>query len=285
MRSRDARSATDERYHRRAMNDCLALRGISKSYEAGIRGCSATVRVLRELDLDVSAGEIVAVSAAPSAGKTTLLLCGAGLLRPDRGSVSWFGRPPRRDASNRPDGIAYASDRPFPYAFLSVREALEYAAIVRDLPLGDSSARVAQALERTNLAAVAHRRVDALNAAQLSRMALAGALLARPRLLLVDDLSSGGDSATAHELLCLVRSAAADGAGVVVAGRLVAWLAATDVGAQPRARTRFVSLVGGRIEAPADEPIAVVPRAPGTLAPARVAELPQPSTARHNEAR
>jgi len=276
--------ARGERYPRRAMNDCLSLRGIAKSYEAGIRGCSATVTVLRDLDLDVSCGEIVAISGAPSAGKTTLLLCAAGLLRPDRGTVSWFGRPSRRDAANRPDGIVYASDRPFPYAFLSVREALEYAAIVRDLPFADSSARVAQALERTNLAAIAHRRVDELDGAQLSRLAFAGALLARPRLLLIDDLSSGGDSATAHALLCLVRATAVEGAGVVVAGKLVPWLAATDVGPHARVSTRFVSLVGGRIETVGDQGIAASRRG-GLVAPARVAELTQPPTARQNEAR
>ena len=59
------------------MSDCLSLRGVSKSFEAGVRGCSATVRVLRDLDLDVFAGEIVGVHAAPSSGKTTLLMCAA----------------------------------------------------------------------------------------------------------------------------------------------------------------------------------------------------------------
>src|SRR5688500_2067186 len=165
------------------MTDCLSLRNVSKSYHAGIRGCSAAVTVLRDVDLNVFAGEIVAIAAAPAAGKTTLLMCAAGLIRPDRGAVSWFGGPPRRDGSGKPDGIAYAGDRPFPYAFLTTREALEYAAIVRDLPLRDSDARVTHALERTGLAALADRRVDGLDGGHLSRLALAGLLLAHPRLL------------------------------------------------------------------------------------------------------
>src|SRR5580765_7899868 len=140
----------------RTMSDCLSMCGVSKSYDAGVRGCSATVSVLRDVHLDVASGEIVGIAAAPASGKTTLLMCAGGLLRPDRGFVSSFGGPPRRDASARPEGIAFAGDRPFPYGFLTIREAVEYAAIVRDLPLRDSAQRVADALDRTALGAVAH---------------------------------------------------------------------------------------------------------------------------------
>ena len=270
------------------MNDCLALRGISKSYSAGIRGCSATVHVLSDLDLDVSSAEIVAVRAAPASGKTTLLMCAAGLLRPERGTVAWFGCPPRRDAAT-PLGISYVSDRPFPYAFLSVREAVEYAAIVRDLPLADHAARVSEALELTNLAAVSHRRVDDLVGPQLARLALASALLARPRLLVVDDLGSGCDGGAARDLIALLRLAAEAGAGVLVAGRLVPWIAASDAGNRSQVDTRFVSLVNGRIEPCVDESHAGPPvtdiRGRGLpLTPARVAEWP-PSAAQQNEAR
>jgi ABC-type multidrug transport system ATPase subunit len=266
------------------MNDCLSLRGVCKSYEAGVRGCAATVRVLRDVDLDVAAGEIVAISAAPSAGKTTLLMCAAGLLRPDRGSVSWFGAPPRRDMSSRPDGIAFTSDRPFPYGFLSIREALEYAAIVRDLPLRDCSARVNSALERTGLDAIEHRRVDGLTGGQLARLALAGALLACPRLILVDDLASGCDADTAHVLLAQLRVAAAHGAGVVIAGRLLSWLPAGEASDSVVA-TRRVSLVGGRIELEAQHATDTIRQAASSTLTARVAEHSPQSSAHQNGAR
>ena len=271
------------------MTDCLALRGISKTYSAGIRGCSATVDVLREVDLDVSSGEIVALHAPPAGGKTTLLLCAAGLLRPDRGSIAWFGCTARRDGAV-PDGIAYVSDRPFPYAFLSVREAVEYAAIARDLPLADHAARVSETLEQTNLSAVAHRRVDSLDSAQASRMALAAALLARPRLLVIDDLGSGCDADAARDILTIVRGCAADtGAGVLIAGRLVPRLAADDGRSRARLDARFVRLVDGRIESPPlVSPSPMRNRVVAMLGPARVAEAGRPSaapSAAPNEAR
>jgi ABC-2 type transport system ATP-binding protein len=265
------------------MSDRLSMRGVWKGYRAGVRGCSAVVSVLRDVHLDVSAGEVVGVVAGPSAGKTTLLLCAAGLLRVDQGSVSWFGAPPRRDVSARPDGIAYAGDRPFPYGFLSVREALEYAAIVRDLPLRDSAARVTAALARTGLAALADRRVDSLDGAALGRLSLAGALLAQPRLLLVDDLPVACDVGAAREIAALLRAVAAEGAAVVVAGRLTSFLAMADELRAPATRT-FV-LAAGRLEPTADATRVTARRAEAVLPRARVAEAPHPSAARENQGR
>lgn len=271
------------------------MRGVWKSYEAGVRGCSATVSVLRDVQLDVAFGEIVGIAAAAASGKTTLLMCAGGLLRPDRGSVSWFGGPPRRDIAARPDGISYAGDRPFPYGFLTVREALEYAAIVRDLPVRDSAHRVMQALELTGLGPISHRRVDEVNGAALARLAIAAALLAPPRLMLVDDVAPGCDASTAAELLALLHRAANDGAGVVIAGRFVAHLAAGQ-SVEPRKDVRLLTLSAGRLESTSDLPAitprrvaAMVPNAdqgpPQSTARTRVAELAPPSSAQENGAR
>src|SRR5688572_27468636 len=198
-------------------------------------------------------------------------MTGAGLMRPDRGVVSWFGTPSGREGATRPDGVAYAGDRPFPYGFLSVREALEYAAIARDLPLRDSAHRVGCALERTRLAAIADRRVDSLSASDLARLSVAGAMLSEPRLLLVDDVASGCDAATAEELVRLLQAIAAEGAGVAVAGRMVPWLAALP--SHRGVPTRFLSLVAGRLHATADALAPVTARRPSAPTHARVAEL------------
>jgi len=264
------------------MSDRLSMRGVWKSYRAGVRGCSAAVSVLRNVDLDVSAGDIVGVLARAAAGKTTLLMCAAGLLRPDQGSISWLGSPPRRDLAARPDGIAYAGDRPFPYGFLSVREALEYAAIVRDLPLRDSAGRVTAALERAGLGAVADRRVDALDGGALARLSLAGALLAHPRLLLVDDLPAACDAVSAPELAAILRAAAAEGSGVVVAGRLVSWLSSDESHA---GATRTFVLEAGRLESTCEGPRIAATRVASAFPRARVAEAPLPSAAPENRAR
>ena len=69
----------------------LDARGLSKSYRAGAGSCAATAVVLRGVDLIVHAGEAVGVLGGRAAGKSTLLRCLAGLLRPDAGVVRWFG--------------------------------------------------------------------------------------------------------------------------------------------------------------------------------------------------
>jgi ABC-type multidrug transport system ATPase subunit len=270
----------------RTMSDCLSMRGVWKSYDAGVRGCSATVSVLRDIHLDVAAGEMVGIAAAPSAGKTTLLMCAGGVLRPDRGLVSWFGAPASRDHPARPDGIAFAGDRPFAYGFLTIREAVEYAAIVRDLPLRDSATRVADALDRTGLAAVAHRRVDAIDGRALARLAVATALLARPRLVLIDDFAPGCDADTAGELLALLRLVAREGAGVVVAGRFASRIPVALADATP-VPTRLYALASGRLEPSADRADVAVRRSivPVPHAHTRVAEVSRPSAARDNGAR
>ena len=262
------------------MNQCLSLCGVWKSFDAGVRGCSASVSVLRDVHLDVDAGTMVGIAAAPTSGKTTLLMCAAGLMRPDRGLVSWFGAPARRDHSARPDGIALAGDRPFPYGFLTIREAVEYAAIVRDLPLRDSASRVSTALERVGLGAIAHRRVDSVHGGGAARLAIATALLAHPRLVFVDDFAPGCDLDTATELLVVLRSLASEGAAIVVAGRFSHVLANVANGTTPM--PRFYSLTSGRLlPVHADDGGALRPHVmlPAPHAHTRVAE-----SARHSAA-
>ena len=265
------------------MTHCLTMCGVWKSYDAGVRGCSATVSVLRDVTLDVAPGEIVGITAMPASGKTTLLMCAGGMMRPDRGTIAWFGAPPRRDHSARPDGIAFAGDRPFPYGFLSVREAVEYAAIVRDLPIRDAAERVRSSLERVGIEAIAHRRVDALDGNALARLSLAAALLARPRLVLVDDFSPGCDADTAAQLIAILRDLAREGVGIVVAGRFVARLGAVvDSTIVP---ARLFVLSGGKLQPAVERPDVALHAVPLLPVPhTRVAEFAPPSAARENGA-
>jgi ABC-type sulfate/molybdate transport systems ATPase subunit len=69
----------------------LSITSLSKSYRAGAAGCSARVSVLRDVDLALWPGEMVALEGAWASGRSTLLKCAAGLLRPDAGSIFWFG--------------------------------------------------------------------------------------------------------------------------------------------------------------------------------------------------
>src|SRR5262245_58829487 len=69
----------------------LSLRAVSLSYRAGVRGCMAQARILNAIELEVTDGEIVGVVGARRSGKTTLLRCAGGLLKPDLGVVELRG--------------------------------------------------------------------------------------------------------------------------------------------------------------------------------------------------
>ncbi len=75
------------------MTPALEVRGLWKSYVAGVRGCSAHVSVLRGVSFSVANGERVGIVGGPGAGKTTLLHCISGLRRPDTGFVRLIHDP------------------------------------------------------------------------------------------------------------------------------------------------------------------------------------------------
>lgn len=157
----------------------LAMRGVHRGYRVGVGGCRGEVSVLRGVELDVGAGELLALLGAPGSGRTTLLLCAAGLLPPDAGQVRWFGAP-RRGAAP-PGWVSFVAARPPAYPCLTVREALELAPVP-----GATPRRVRDALELLALGAHAGARIERLPAQLLARVALARALAGHARLLLVD---------------------------------------------------------------------------------------------------
>jgi ABC-type cobalamin/Fe3+-siderophores transport system ATPase subunit len=84
----------------------LSISSLSKSFRAGVAGCSARVSVLRDLDLALWPGEIVALEGAHASGRSTLLACAAGVLKPDGGAVLWLGA-----RAAQPGIVGYASSR------------------------------------------------------------------------------------------------------------------------------------------------------------------------------
>lgn len=214
----------------------LVLTRLAKSYRAGVLGCAATVEALRAVTLHVEPGELVTVGGDRGAGKTTLLLCAAGMLRADAGDVSWpslTARPGRP-----PAGIAYAAERTPMYGFLTVRESLGYAATVRELHDPGTAGDADAAMDLSGLREHADVRLGLLGAAERDRLIVALALIAPPRLLLVDDVTGGSDAVgRAAFAKCLAR--------VTAAGTAVVW-AARAIGVVAEARAAYV-LAGGRL--------------------------------------
>jgi ABC-type multidrug transport system ATPase subunit len=145
------------RPHARPSPPALELRGVHKSYRAGIPGCLARADVLRGADLRVLPGEVVGIAGGVGAGKSTLLLCAAGLLRADRGMVARFGGR----GGKRAGEAAYLAESPELASALSrvAREGARLLLLDDALPaLGDRAAHLVHSLSRRGLAIVLSAR-------------------------------------------------------------------------------------------------------------------------------
>ncbi|WP_374603281.1 ABC transporter ATP-binding protein [Arenimonas sp.] len=156
---------------------------------------------VHELDLSVPAGAIYGFLGPNGAGKTTTIRLLLGLLRPDGGEVHLLGErllPGRRTALARVGALV---EHPSLYPHLDGRANLE---VTRRL-LGLPARRVDEVLERIGLVADAHRRVREYSLGMRQRLGIGLALLARPRLLVLDEPGNGLDPAGTQALRRFLR--------------------------------------------------------------------------------
>lgn len=161
-------------------------------------GASFGQPVLRDVTIDIGGGEFVALMGANGTGKTTLVRCLLGLLRPDTGQAWLFDTPvPRFRQWQR---VAYVPQRLLAHSAvpLSVEEAVRSAltsAHHRWRPLNrDERSRVRTALEQVGLHERAHDRLEDLSGGQQRRVMIARALASRAELLILDEPTAGIDA-------------------------------------------------------------------------------------------
>lgn len=161
-----------------------------------IRNLAFTYRskpVLRDVSFVVSPGETVSVVGANGAGKTTLLRVLATLAIPDSGTVMMDGA----DALARPlryrRQIGYLPEKVALYEDMTVRAYLRYRATLKGEPEKRVRRRMSEAAELCQIDDLLGQPIRCLSLGQKKRVALADALLLRPRVLLLDDFLSGLD--------------------------------------------------------------------------------------------
>ena len=190
----------------------LEVRDISFSYGQAL--------ALEGVSLSLAPGEVASLLGMNGAGKTTLLNILSGLLRPARGQVLLDGAPaPRGAAARVAAGVVQAPEGRQVFAPLSVRENLEMGAYLR-LRAG-RRAEVAEDMERMlGLFPVLRERLGqeagTLSGGEQQMLAMARALMARPRYLLLDEPSLGLSPKMAAEIFTVVRDLPATGCGVLL---------------------------------------------------------------------
>ncbi len=181
--------------------------GVSPTW--GVRGLTVWFgahAALRDVTLEVPAGQVTGVVGGDGAGKTTLLRILAGAAAPDAGEVR---RPPAEQT-----GYLAASSGTYPD--LSVDENLAFAAAGYGMPGKLAAARASQLLERTGLAAARQRLAGKLSGGMRQKLGVVRAMLHRPRLLVLDEPTTGVDPVSRADLWWLIARAAAEGAAVVL---------------------------------------------------------------------
>jgi NitT/TauT family transport system ATP-binding protein len=169
----------------------ISCRSVQFSYPNG-------VSVLRDIDLDVAAGEFVALIGPSGCGKSTLLRLVADLLEPEAGSISIAGATPREARVSRKIGMVFQEP-----ALLSWRRSARNVELPLELGGKLQAAGRAQALamlERVGLGDCAGRLPMQLSGGQRQRVALARALLQEPEVLLMDEPFGALDQITRDEM-------------------------------------------------------------------------------------
>lgn len=175
------------------------------------------VPVLRDVSVSVAPGQLLAVTGPSGAGKTTLLSAMAGLLRPERGSVTVDGTPLRdRDHAVSQRVVLVPQDNGLA-TILTAEENLQVALVSAGLAPAEARRLTVQALDRLGLSGQAGQLVEELSGGQQQRTAIARGLALRGDVLLADEVTSELDAANRQRVLELLREEAERGAAVVFA--------------------------------------------------------------------
>ena len=187
----------------------IEVRGLQKSF--------GEVHAVDNVNLQVGAGEIYGLVGSDGAGKTTAMRLIVGALRPDAGQCSVAGFDMARRTEDGRAQIGYLSQRFSLYEDLTVLENIRFFAEIRGLRPDQWRRRCMEILEFVGLAQFKDRRAGQLSGGMRQKLGLASALVTRPRVLLLDEPTTGVDPVTRQDfwqlLIMLVSASAPSGAG------------------------------------------------------------------------
>jgi ABC-2 type transport system ATP-binding protein len=187
----------------------LEARGLVKRYGdfAAVAG----------MDLSVHRGDVYGFLGPNGAGKSTTIRMLLGLIRPTEGTMSLLGRDRAAHGQRTMDRVAGFVDQPAFYPYLSARENLRMLGALdrlRDPP-------VDRVLETVELTRRARDRVGTFSTGMRQRLAIAGALLRDPELLILDEPTTGLDPGGVREMREMVRSLAASGITIFLSSHVL----------------------------------------------------------------
>jgi ABC-type multidrug transport system ATPase subunit len=223
----------------------LELRGIAKRYQDG----ELDRVVLRDVSLQIDAGELTVVWGLRGCGRSTLLRLAAGVEAPDEGIVLFEGRDVAKHAEEILGGGLGYCQKTLRGGSQRVEEVVIMPLLAGGVPRALARSRATAALERAGVASCATLRVSALDTAEMIRVSLARVLAHRPRLLVIDDPIQGVDLLARDGILALLRSLVDEGMAV---------LASTSDSTALSGADRTLALSAGELRGPPPAELAPV---------------------------
>jgi ABC-2 type transport system ATP-binding protein len=189
----------------------LELDGVTKKY--------GKVVAVRDLSFSVAAGEMFGLIGPDGAGKTTTIRLMCGLLKTDGGRVSVLGRDPVTDHLLVTPDVGYLSQRFSLYGDLSIDENIAFFAEIHGLRMRDPVIRERRErlLELTQLARFRTRLADQLSGGMKQKLALACTLVHEPKIILLDEPTTGVDPVSRREFWKLLSEFLAQGITILMA--------------------------------------------------------------------
>ena len=183
---------------------------------SAVRKTFGSAVAVERMDLSVQPGEFYALLGPNGAGKTTTLRMIAGLLRPDAGTISIFGVDALSDPIAAKRITAWLPDEPMLYDKLTPLEYLEFVAGLWGVDPRLAEARAVELLDVLELNPHRHARCEGFSRGMKQKVALAGALIHDPMLIILDEPLTGIDAGVARQVKDLLQARVKAGATIIL---------------------------------------------------------------------
>ena len=188
------------------MNSVLSIDNLSKSY--------GQVKAVQNLSFSVEKGSVFGILGPNGSGKTTTLGMLLGVLQPDAGNFSWFGKAPAAESLKK---IGAILETPNFFPYLSGIQNLRIVADIKEVPYS----RIDPVLEQVNLSNRGKDNFKNYSLGMKQRLALGAALLNQPEVLVLDEPTNGLDPQGIAEVRQLITQIAQDGTTILLASHLL----------------------------------------------------------------
>lgn len=195
----------------------LSIRQMSYAYRT--QWLYKSVPAISNLSLDLEAGEAFGFLGHNGAGKTTTIKCILDLVRPQKGEIFIFGRDCRLPEARA--SVGYVSEQPYFYDHLTVYELMDLYACLAGVGSAQRPGKIMRALERLNIADRRDKRMRTLSKGLTQRVAMAQAIVANPKLLVLDEPFSGLDPIGRKEFRDLVIDLKRNGSSIFMSSHVL----------------------------------------------------------------